>query len=84
MSAGDGSCYLLQQHFSNTNRGIITVMTGKRGPAVMICRDVANRVVPPGAGPSRPSGRRDSNGQTLVDIPRYRAAGATRNNTKAR
>jgi hypothetical protein len=75
-----GSCYLVQQQISNTNRGIIDDMTRRRPRVSPIVVDVAYRVVPLGPGPSGPA---LSNGQPVVDIAHDCAAGAAPSRTKA-
>jgi hypothetical protein len=78
--AGISSCYLVQQQISNTNRGIIDDMAGRRPHVSPILGDVADRVVPPGAGPPAPA---LSTGQPVPDIAHHCAAGAAPSRTKA-
>jgi len=78
--AGIGSCYLVQQQISNTNRGIIDDMTGRRPHVSPTFGDVAYPVVPLGADPSGPA---RSNGQPVVDTAPDGAARAAPSRTMA-
>jgi hypothetical protein len=64
---------------SNTSRGIIDCMIGRRAPEFPIFGAVAYRVVPASAGPSGPS---HSNGRPLVEVAHYRTVAAPPSNTK--
>jgi hypothetical protein len=78
VSGGVSACYVVQQQMSNTNRGIIDGMAGRRAPVVPIVGDGPFRLVPARVGPSRLS---DSNHALAVDIAHFRAAGTTPSNT---